>query len=100
MFLFFQNTASKGYVLFLVAKKSTKRRRLKGTFRKGMSPLESPAPPRQPAFKNVPIFERLRLKNFQFFLRVDAGKSEHFPVSGGDAAQGFLKGTCLFGMSP
>ena len=41
------------------AKKSTKRRRLKGTFRKGMSPLKSPAPPRQPASKNVPIFAAL-----------------------------------------
>ena len=34
------------------------------------------------------------------FLAVSVQKSEHFWTLAGEAAQGFLKGTCLFGMSP
>ena len=39
-------------------KKSTKRSRVKGRFGQ-MRPLYNPPPHRHPAFKNVPIFERL-----------------------------------------
>ena len=38
-------------------------------------------------------------KTFDFCI-VGVQKSEHFWTPVGDAAQGFLKGTCLFGMSP
>ena len=76
------------HVLFLVAKKSTKRRRLKGTFRKGRTDgmiatgnhrycrfaarsttLKKPLRAhRRPVSKNVPIFEHLHLKPCKFAL--------------------------------
>ena len=56
-------------VLFLLTKKSTKRRWLRGTLRKCMSPLEPPPPHRQPVAKNVPIFDHLPLKNLQLFTQ-------------------------------
>ena len=45
-------------------KKSTKRSRPKGRYGQ-MRPLYNPPPHRHPAFKNVPIFERLHSANLQ-----------------------------------
>ena len=75
------------HVLFLVAKKNTKRRRLKGTFRKGRTDgmiatgnhrycrfaarsttLKKPLRAhRQPTPENVPIFGYLQVENLQVF---------------------------------
>ena len=43
-------------------KKRAKRSRLKGRYEQ-MRPLKYPQPHRHPAFKNVPIFERLHSAN-------------------------------------
>jgi len=47
-----------------VGKKSTKRSRVKGRYVQ-MRPLYNPPPHRHPAFKNVPIFERLHSANLK-----------------------------------
>ena len=89
-----------GNVTFLAAKKVTKEGGIGEAPRKSALPYVPHPPHRWSASKNVPIFERLKRKKLIVFCDLDTGKSEHFPVSDGDAAQGILKGTCLFGMSP
>ena len=53
-----------GRYLVCGGKKSTKRNRVKGRFEQ-MRPHYNPPPHRQPAFKNVPIFERFHSANLQ-----------------------------------
>ena len=65
-----------------------------------MRPLKNPPPHRHPTPENVPIFGSLRRELFQVFeLQVLKNRNifEHWLAM---RAQGFLKGTCLFGMSP
>ena len=97
-------------VLFLVAKKSTKRRRLKGTFRKGrtfgmiatgnhtyLDSLRGAPPLRNPCARNASrcpkMFRFLNTYNTKIpsLGNVDTRKSEHFRVSDGVAAGGFLR---------
>ena len=65
-----------------------------------MRPLWNPPPLLHPTLENVPIFGCLPGKNPASLWTVSVQKSEHFWTLAGEAAQGFLKGTCLFGMSP
>jgi hypothetical protein len=74
------------------AKKGTKEGVIGEALRKCALPYVPHPPPRQPAFKNIPIFERLQLKNLQLFSQVDFRKSEHFRESDGVAAGGVHRG--------
>ena len=81
-------------------KKVTKEIGIGEALRKGALPYVPYPPHRHPTCKNVPIFAGLPRENPPDFTDVSVQKSGHFWTLDGVAAQGFLKGTCLFEMSP
>ena len=90
-----------GNVTFLSPnKKVTKEVGIGEALRKGALPYVPYPPHRRPTRENVPIFAGLPGKKPIGFRAVSIQKSEHFWMLDGEAAQGFLKGTCLFVMSP
>ena len=73
------------------AKKGTKEGVIGEALRKCALPYVPRPPLRQPAFKNVPIFERLQLKYYEFF-QCRLPKIGTFSVVGWRCGRGFQRG--------
>ena len=85
---------------FLVAEQeSNQRSRLKEALRK-CALLKDPPAASPSDSRKCTDFRKSTKKKLAAFASVSVQKSGHFWTLAGDAAQGFLKGTCLFVMSP